>query len=96
LFTNDLRRALVIEGQVERYNERPSMGTTPSSLIQLLNEHQVAELLGVSVATMRRWRLLRQGPPFLKVGALCRYRMADVSAWLESRPSGGGHEGAGQ
>jgi predicted DNA-binding transcriptional regulator AlpA len=80
---------------VESYNEQPSMGTTPSSLIQLLNEHQVAELLGVSVATMRRWRLLRQGPRFLKVGALCKYRMADVSAWLESRP-GGGHEGAGQ
>ncbi len=43
------------------------METVPNQPSQLLNEHAVAELLGVSVATVRRWRLLRQGPKFIRV-----------------------------
>ena len=66
------------------------MGIPPKVLIQLLNEHQVAEMLGVSVSTVRRWRLLKRGPRYLKLGALCKYRVEDISAWLESRPTGGG------
>lgn len=56
---------------------------------RLLNEHDVAELLTVSVATIRRWRLLRQGPRYIKVGAAVRYRSDDVGAWLASCPTGG-------
>jgi hypothetical protein len=37
-------------------------------------------MLGVSVATVRRWRLPKQGPRFLKLGALCKYRVEDISA----------------
>jgi len=55
----------------------------------LLNEHAVANLLDISVASIRRWRLLRQGPKFIKIGASVRYRPEDVAAWLESRPTGG-------
>src|SRR4030095_17117540 len=58
------------------------------------NEHDVARIAGVSVASVRRWRLLGQGPRFLKIGASVRYRPEDVSAWLDSRPSGGGHQEA--
>ena len=63
-----------------------------ATLTNLLDDRKVAELLGVSVASVRRWRLLRQGPKYLKIGAAVRYRPEDVSAWLESRPSGGGHQ----
>ena len=56
----------------------------------LLTERDVARSLALSVATVRRWRLLRQGPKYLKIGAAVRYRAEDVSAWVESRPSGGG------
>ncbi len=55
----------------------------------LLTEHAVAELTGLSVASVRRWRLLRQGPKYLKIGASVRYKQSDVSTWLESRPCGG-------
>jgi predicted DNA-binding transcriptional regulator AlpA len=65
------------------------MGTNPNRQDHLLNEYAVAEMLGISVATLRRWRLLQQGPTFLKVGVLVRYRPGDVTAWLESRPAGG-------
>jgi predicted DNA-binding transcriptional regulator AlpA len=66
------------------------MGTLPNTLTHLLNEYQVAELMGVSVATVRRWRLLRQGPRYLKIGAVAvRYRPEDLETWLTSRPTGG-------
>lgn len=55
----------------------------------LLSERQVARITGMSVATVRRWRLLGQGPKYLKLNAAVRYRPEDVAAWLESRPSGG-------
>ena len=56
----------------------------------LLDEHEVARVTGLSVASVRRWRLLRQGPKYLKLGAAVRYKPKDVTAWIESRPSGGG------
>jgi predicted DNA-binding transcriptional regulator AlpA len=46
----------------------------------LLNEHEVASYLKISVASVRRWRLLRTGPKFLKIGAAVRYRREDVEA----------------
>jgi predicted DNA-binding transcriptional regulator AlpA len=49
----------------------------------------VARVTGLSVASVRRWRLLRQGPKYLKIGAAVRYRPEDISVWLESRPFGG-------
>jgi predicted DNA-binding transcriptional regulator AlpA len=63
------------------------MGTVPNG--ELLNEYRVAEMLGVSVATVRRWRLFKTGPRFLKVGVLVRYRLSDVEHWLAGRPTGG-------
>jgi len=65
------------------------MAALPNSLGRLLNEHEVAALLGVAVATIRRWRLIRQGPKYIKVGAMVRYKPEDLEAWLDSRPAGG-------
>ena len=65
---------------------------TASTLVNLLNEYDVARITGLSVASVRRWRLLRQGPKYLKIGAAVRYKPEDISVWLESRPSGGGHQ----
>ena len=58
--------------------------------VQLLNERRVAEMLGMSVASLRRWRLLQKGPRFIKLGSAVRYKPDDISAWLASRPRGGG------
>lgn len=49
----------------------------------LLNEHQVAELLNVSVATIRRRRLFRQPPDFVKIGASVRYRREAIKRLIE-------------
>jgi len=62
---------------------------TPNTLEELLTEHDVARITGLSVASVRRWRLLRQGPRYLKIGSAVRYRPEDITAWLGSRPTGG-------
>ena len=58
-------------------------------MFALLTEHEVAEQLHVSVASLRRWRLERSGPQFIKVGSLVRYRPEDLETWLAARPTGG-------
>ncbi len=58
----------------------PSLPDAP----ELLNEHQVAKFLQLSVASVRRWRLFRTGPKYLKIGAAVRYRREDVEDWLSS------------
>jgi excisionase family DNA binding protein len=59
----------------------------------LLTETEVSKQLRVSLAALRKWRVMKKGPQFLKVGSLVRYRQADVDQWLASLPVGGGlHE----
>lgn len=65
------------------------METTNHSFELLLNEKDVKRITGLSLASVRRWRLLNQGPKYLKIGAAVRYRPEDVTAWLASRPTGG-------
>jgi predicted DNA-binding transcriptional regulator AlpA len=59
------------------------------SMDTLLTEEDVAKQLHVSVASLRRWRLERRGPQFIKVGSLVRYRPEELEAWLASQPTGG-------
>ena len=54
---------------------------------RLLNEHEVADSCSISVLTLRKWRSQRRGPQFVKIGALVRYRPADVDAWIASQGS---------
>ena len=58
----------------------------------LLTETEVAKQLRVSLAALRKWRVLNRGPQFLKIGSLVRYRQADIDQWLESVPAGGGSQ----
>jgi predicted DNA-binding transcriptional regulator AlpA len=55
-------------------------------LEKLLDEKQLAGLLGVSTGTLRYWRVHRLGPPYRKVGSqLVRYSPSDVQTWLSTR-----------
>ena len=55
----------------------------------LLTEIQVSENLQVSLACLRRWRLRGEGPRYLKVGPLVRYRPSDIEDWIAELPTGG-------
>lgn len=60
-----------------------AMAETPQTAVEvLLNDRQVAGLLGVSRRTLRSWRTLgAQSPiPFVKVGRAIRYRPSDVAS----------------
>lgn len=48
----------------------------------LMDSHEVAEMLGVSQRTLNRWFRLRKGPPRIKVGRRSLYRRESVSDWL--------------
>ena len=54
-----------------------------------LTEKDVAKQISVSLASLRRWRLLNSGPRFVKVGTLVRYRPEDLKLWMDSLPAGG-------
>jgi excisionase family DNA binding protein len=47
-----------------------------------LTERQVAEQLGLSVATLRAWRHRGKGPRFLRLGRSVRYLPADVDEFV--------------
>jgi hypothetical protein len=63
--------------------------TKEVSMLNLLTEYDVAQRLHVSLASLRRWRLERRGPRFIKVSSLVRYRPEDVEEWLLALPTGG-------
>ncbi len=60
------------------------MANANNQLETLLTEHQVAQLLKVSVATIRRRRLFRQPPDFVKIGASVRYRREAIQRLVEN------------
>ena len=60
------------------------MAIENNGLETLLTEYQVAELLNVSVATIRRRRLFRQPPAFLKIGASVRYQREAINQLIKS------------
>lgn len=51
----------------------------------LFNEDTAATFLNCSVAFLRRCRLHRSGPAYVKVGRLARYRPEDLQAYISAR-----------
>ena len=54
----------------------------PPSLPKHLNEHQVADVTGLSVKTLRRMRHEMRGPQYLKLGRRVVYSETDLGRWL--------------
>lgn len=51
----------------------------------MLTEAQVARICGLSVSTLRRYRVRGEGPRYLRLGRSVRYMPGDVRAWLAKR-----------
>ena len=59
------------------------VGTSPTS--PLVNEHVAASILGLKVATLRRWRWAGfPHLPFHKIGNAVRYNREDLSDFVEA------------
>ena len=72
----------------------PHNNANQTTTIHAYTDVDAAQLLGVSVATVRRWRLLNQGPRFRKFGGAVRYMPEDIEAFIQGAISGGGPEAA--
>lgn len=53
----------------------------------LMTAREVAEFLGVPVATLYHWRYHGRGPRALRVGRHLRFRIEDVEQWLNRPPA---------
>jgi predicted DNA-binding transcriptional regulator AlpA len=51
----------------------------------LWDDPQLAKALDIQPQTPAAWRTRNQGPPYLKIGKLVRYRPSLVKEWLKSR-----------
>lgn len=56
----------------------------PIPRTKALTERQVAEQLGLSVATLRAWRHRGKGPRFLRLGRSVRYLPSDVEEFVRA------------
>lgn len=57
---------------------------------RLLTETEAAEIIGFSKNTLRAWRVSGRSnstppPQFLKCGRLVRYRLTDLTAWIDNQ-----------
>ncbi|MFZ2481055.1 MAG: helix-turn-helix domain-containing protein [Propioniciclava sp.] len=52
---------------------------------ELLTTEEAANYLTVTAAVLRRWRLLGDGPPYVKLGSLVRYDRAKLDRWIDGR-----------
>ena len=57
---------------------------TRSDTTRALTEREVAELLGLSVATLRAWRHRGKGPRFLRLGRSVRYLPSDLDDFVRA------------
>ncbi|HKZ29218.1 MAG TPA: helix-turn-helix domain-containing protein [Acidimicrobiia bacterium] len=55
------------------------------ALDRLLTVEELAEYLGVPVATIYAWRYRHEGPPGFRVGKHLRYRSSDVDQWIQRK-----------
>jgi hypothetical protein len=52
-----------------------------TSIECLVNEQEAAAALRLSVKTLRRWRWMKTGPPWYRIGAAVRYAPSDLEAF---------------
>jgi len=51
----------------------------------LYNTKQTAELFGISNRTLESWRISGQGPAFIKMGKLVKYKQSDLDEYLSNQ-----------
>jgi hypothetical protein len=66
-------------------------GSPPHPIpLPLLTERDVARVVNMSLASVRKWRLYGRGPKYIKINTAVRYRPEDVDIWIATCPTRGG------
>jgi hypothetical protein len=55
--------------------------TNQQPIIRHLNQIDLSRRWSLSPRTLERWRWLREGPVYLKIGGHVRYRLEDIEAY---------------
>ncbi len=66
----------------------PAPASTPKDPIKHLNQIDLSRRWRISPRTLERWRWLKQGPVYLKVGGHVVYRIKDIEAYEASQLRG--------
>ena len=62
--------------------EVKSIETEPTSLPELVSEKTVSQRFHLSLNTLRYWRAIGEGPPFIKFGRDVRYNVAQLVDYI--------------
>jgi hypothetical protein len=54
-----------------------------------LDQNDLARRWRISARTLERWRWIKHGPPYLKIGGRVAYRLRDVEEYEAARLQGG-------
>ena len=61
----------------------PNKRRRSSATADMLDERGAAERLGLSVGLMRKWRLEKSGPQYLKFGGAVRYDLRALDEFID-------------
>jgi excisionase family DNA binding protein len=86
------RTASVVSDLSAHLSDMTTETTTGRGLEPLMNIEELAEYLGVPVATIYDWRVAGRGPCAIRVGRSLKFAVPDVRDWLaRHRETSPGH-----
>lgn len=68
---------------IERLERIERLLSEQAAQPRYLNTRQASELTGIATVTLERWRVDGEGPPYVKLGRLVKYRRADLDEFME-------------
>ena len=54
----------------------------------VMNDVEAAEALDMAPTTLRKWRTTGRGPAYIKLGKNVRYRLEDLTAYIQKQTVG--------
>ena len=63
----------------------PTLSGQDSVIPEMVTTKELAELIGVPVATLNNWRSIGRGPRSFRLGRAVKYLVADVAVWIEQQ-----------
>ncbi len=51
----------------------------------IINEREASKVLNIAAQTLRNWRYLQKGPPYIRAGGAIRYKTEDLKSWVDKK-----------
>ena len=74
---------------VAQLSARPALGTRNAGAVRHLHQADLARRWNISPRTLERWRWLRLGPAYIKIGGRVVYRLEDILTYETQQLRGG-------